>query len=60
MKTKLRPVMLELIAALKEEGMELGSDIASISVIYPEHPEVVVNLAIGGMFFDDEENIEVH
>jgi len=56
MKNDLRTPILEVIEKLTAEGLDLKVDVASMSVIYPEHPGVVINLSIGGMFLDNRDN----
>ena len=57
MKNSLRKPLLEVIEGLKTQGLSLEQDEASITVTYPEHPEVVVHISIGGLLYDAVEPI---
>lgn len=61
MKIKLRAPLLSIIKDLKDTGLDLSSDVASFTMTYPEHPEVLISVSIGGLLFDDgDEDMEVH
>lgn len=61
MKETLRNNILPIIEGLKAEGLDLSCDVASVTITYPEHPEVLINISIGGMFSDEDDmDVEVH
>jgi hypothetical protein len=49
-----------MIEQLKAEGLDLSVDVIDLSITYPEHPEVLINISVGGMFHEEDINGEVH
>lgn len=60
MKDNLKPIFIPIIEGFKQEGLDLSSDTATFTITYPEHPEVRITINIGGMFYEEPENMEIH